>query len=156
MLTFLFILLLMMHLFFVRLKLILVSLWVEISLWPYSFYSPLFSLNFSVPWENKKKKPESTSHNQKQISLRSRSNINTSSTSLSVGQVKVKVTQPCPVTPWTIYTVHGILQAGILEWIAFNFSRGSPQPRDWTQVSHMASSFFATWATREVQEYWCG
>ena len=33
------------------------------------------------------------------------------------------------------YTVHGILQAGILEWGAFPFSRGSSQPRDRTQVS---------------------
>ena len=33
------------------------------------------------------------------------------------------------------YTVHGILQAGILKWVAFPFSRGSSQPRDQTQVS---------------------
>ena len=33
------------------------------------------------------------------------------------------------------YTVHGILQARILEWVAFPFSRGSSQPRDWTYVS---------------------
>ena len=31
------------------------------------------------------------------------------------------------------YTVHGILQARILEWVVFPFSRGSSQPRDWTQ-----------------------
>ena len=36
-------------------------------------------------------------------------------------------------TPWTV--VHGILQARILEWVAFPFSRVSSQPRDWTQVS---------------------
>ena len=36
------------------------------------------------------------------------------------------------------YTVHGILQASILEWVAFPFSSRSSQPRDWTQVSHMA------------------
>ena len=34
--------------------------------------------------------------------------------------------------------VHGILQARILEWVAFPFSRGSSQPRDWTQISHIA------------------
>ena len=34
------------------------------------------------------------------------------------------------------YTVHGILQARILEWVAFPFSRGSSQPRDQTQVSY--------------------
>ena len=34
--------------------------------------------------------------------------------------------------------VHGILQARILAWVAFPFSRGSSQPRDQTQVSHIA------------------
>ena len=33
------------------------------------------------------------------------------------------------------YRVHGILQARILEWVAFPFSRGSSQPRDRAQVS---------------------
>ena len=32
-------------------------------------------------------------------------------------------------------SVHGILQARILEWIGIPFSRGSSQPRDWTQVT---------------------
>ena len=51
-------------------------------------------------------------------------------------EVKVKVTQSCPTlyNPMD-YTVHGILQARILEWVAFPFSRGSSQPRDWIQVS---------------------
>ena len=50
------------------------------------------------------------------------------------------------------YTVHGILQARILEWVAFPFSRGSSQPRDRTQVSHNAGRFFTSWATREAQK----
>ena len=45
------------------------------------------------------------------------------------------------------YAVHGILQARILEWVAFPFSRGSSQPRDQTQVSHIANGFFASWAS---------
>ena len=49
------------------------------------------------------------------------------------------------------YTVYGILQARILEWVAFPFSRESSQPRDWTQVSHMAGEFFTSWAKREAQ-----
>ena len=57
------------------------------------------------------------------------------------------------VTPWT---VHGILQARILEWVAFPFSREFSQPRDWTQVSHIAGKFFTSWATREAQEHWSG
>ena len=48
---------------------------------------------------------------------------------------------------------HGILQARILEWVAFPFSRGSSQPRDQTQVSHIAGGFFTSWATREAQSY---
>ena len=49
------------------------------------------------------------------------------------------------VTPM-VYTVHGFLQARILKWVAFPFSRGSSQPRDQTQVSCMASGFFISWA----------
>jgi len=50
------------------------------------------------------------------------------------------------------YTVHGILQARILEWVAFpwKISRGSSQPRDRTQVSRIAGGFFISWATRET------
>ena len=42
------------------------------------------------------------------------------------------------------YTVHGILQARIVEWVAFPFSRGSSQPRDQTQVSCIAGGFFTS------------
>ena len=57
----------------------------------------------------------------------------------------LKVTQSCPTlcNPMD-YTVRGILQARILEWVAFPFSRGSSQPRDQTQVSHMAGRFFTS------------
>ena len=47
-------------------------------------------------------------------------------------------------------SVHGILQARILEWVAIPFSRGSSQPRDGTQVSYIASGFFIIWATKEA------
>ena len=58
-------------------------------------------------------------------------------------KVKVRVAQSCP-TLWDPidYTVHGILQARILEWVVFPFSRGSSQPRDRTQVSLIAGGFF--------------
>ena len=53
------------------------------------------------------------------------------------------------------YTVHGILQAKILEWVAFPFSRGSSQPRDWTQVSRIAGGFFtSSHANKDVQKRW--
>ena len=42
------------------------------------------------------------------------------------------------------YIGHGILQARILEWIAFPFSRGSFQPRHQTQVSRIAGGFFTS------------
>ena len=51
-------------------------------------------------------------------------------------------------------SVHRILQARILEWVAIPFSRGSSCPRDWTHVSCIASRFFTIWDTREAQE-WC-
>ena len=70
------------------------------------------------------------------------------------------------------YTIHGILQARVLEWVASLFSRGSSQPRDQTQVSCIAGGssqprvqtqvsciaggFFTSWATKEAQEYWSG
>ena len=47
-------------------------------------------------------------------------------------------------------SVHGVVQARILEWSAFPFSRGSSWPRDWTQVSGIAGRFFIIWATREA------
>ena len=50
-------------------------------------------------------------------------------------------------------SVHGILQARILEWVAIPFSKGSSWPRDWTQVSHIAGRFFTIWATTEAQIY---
>ena len=53
------------------------------------------------------------------------------------------------------YTVHGILQGRILEWVAIPFSRESSQLRDWTQVSRTAGKFFTSWATREAQNVFC-
>ena len=49
-----------------------------------------------------------------------------------------------------------ILQARILKWVDVPFSRESSQPRDQTQVSHIAGRFFTIWATRETHEYWSG
>ena len=48
-------------------------------------------------------------------------------------------------------SVHGILQARVLEWVAISFSRGSSRPRDWTWVSRLAGRRFNLWATREAQ-----
>ena len=53
-------------------------------------------------------------------------------------------------------SVHGILQARILVWVAIPFSRGSSQLRDQTQVSCTAGRLFTNWATREARSltYW--
>ena len=63
---------------------------------------------------------------------------------------KVKVAQSCLTlcNPMD-YSVHGILQARILEWVAFPFSRWSSKPRDRNQVSRITGRFFTSWATRE-------
>ena len=59
--------------------------------------------------------------------------------------MKVKVAQSClTLCDPMDYTVQGILQARILEWVAFPFSRGSSQSRDQTQVSHIAGRFFTS------------
>ena len=66
-------------------------------------------------------------------------------------KVKVKVSQSSPTLCDPMdYTVHGILQARILEWVAFPFSRGSSQPKDQTQVFLIAGGFFTNWAIREA------
>ena len=71
--------------------------------------------------------------------------------------VCVKLAQSCPTVYDPMdYKAHEILQARILKSVAFPFSRGSYQPRDQTQVSHIAGGFFTSWATREAQEYWSG
>ena len=69
----------------------------------------------------------------------------------------MKVTQ-LYLTLWDLmdYIVHGILQARIVEWVAFPFSKGSSQARDGTQFSRIAGEFFISWATWETQEYWSG
>ena len=61
---------------------------------------------------------------------------------------EVKVAQSCPTL---CNIVHGILQARILEWVAFPFSKGSSQPRDQIQVSHIVGRFFTSWATRDFK-----
>ena len=74
----------------------------------------------------------------------------------NVWKVKVLVTQLCPIlfdpldcSPPGSF-VYGILQARILQWVAYPFSRGSSQPRDQTWVSCIAGRFFTIWATWEA------
>ena len=65
--------------------------------------------------------------------------------------MNMKVSQSCPTLCHSMdYTDLGILQARILEWVTFPFSRGSSQPKDQTQASHIAGRFFTVWATSEA------
>ena len=50
------------------------------------------------------------------------------------------------------FSVHGILQATILEWLAIPFSRGSSQTRDWTQVSCITGGSITSWTTTEAMD----
>jgi len=66
-----------------------------------------------------------------------------------------EVAQSCPTLCDPVdcrlpgFSVHGILQARILEWVTISFSRGSSQPRDWIRVSSVGDRRFNLWATRE-------
>ena len=73
----------------------------------------------------------------------------------------VLVAQSCPTLCYSVVdcsppdsSVHGILLARILEWVAISFSRASSQPKDWTQVSHISGKSFTVWATREAIRGW--
>ena len=72
-------------------------------------------------------------------------------------ETETEVAQSCPTLcdPMDCslqgFSVHGTFQARVLEWVAIAFSRGSSQPRDQTQVSHITGRRFTIWATREVR-----
>ena len=61
-------------------------------------------------------------------------------------------------TPWTSslpgFSLHGILQARILEWVAISFSRGSSRPRDRTRVPRIPGRCFNLCASREARVSW--
>ena len=72
-----------------------------------------------------------------------------------VSESESEVTQSCPIL-WDPMdcsllgsSIHGILQARILEWVAISFSRASSQPRDGIWVSGIAGRHFTLWASRE-------
>ena len=75
-------------------------------------------------------------------------------TSYKSMKMKVLVAQsyltPCVALPGS--SVHGILQARILEWEAIPLFRGSSRLRDQTRVSYIAGRFFTIWATRETRK----
>ena len=66
-----------------------------------------------------------------------------------VAQLCLTLCNPMDCSP-TGSSVHGILQARIVEWVAIPFSRGSSWLSDQTRASYIADRFFANWATREA------
>ena len=69
---------------------------------------------------------------------------------LAVAQLCLTLCDPVDCSP-PGSSIHGILQARILEWAAISSSRGSSQPRDWTRVSSIGRRILHCWATWEVR-----
>ena len=67
---------------------------------------------------------------------------------VKVTQLHLTLCNPMDCSP-SGCSVHGILRARILEWVAIPFSRGSSQPKGQTWVSCIAGRFFTVWATWE-------
>ena len=71
-----------------------------------------------------------------------------------------EVAQSCPTfcnpvdCSLPVFSVHGMLQARILEWVTISFSRGYSWPRDRTKVSHTGGRCFNLWAIREAPYMW--
>ena len=68
---------------------------------------------------------------------------------LVVAQSCLTLCDPMDCSP-SGFSVHGILQARILEWVAIPFSRGSSWLRDRTWISRTVGKFFTIWATRKA------
>ena len=74
-------------------------------------------------------------------------------------KVKVLVTQSCstfcdPVKcSLSGFSVHGVLQARVLDWVDIHFPRGPSESRDWIWISWFAGKFITVWATKEVRIY---
>ena len=69
-----------------------------------------------------------------------------------LGQMCCWYCQLSPLLYDLFWSIHGIFQARVLEWVAIPFSRRSSWPRDWTRVSHTIGRRFIIWATREVKD----
>ena len=86
--------------------------------------------------------PESGSFQMSQLFASGGQSIGVSASTLGMNLGGGLVIKLCLtlVTPWAImpgFSVHGVFQARILEWVAIYFSRGSSQPRDQTQISYI-------------------
>ena len=105
---------------------------------------------YHVPWHNALK-TDTPGYSDQEKSL------NLSLTGVGVCSQSALVAQLCPAlcNPMDCSlpgsSVHGILQARILEWVDIPFPRGSSQPRDWTWGFCIVGRFFTIWAKGKVQ-----
>ena len=74
----------------------------------------------------------------------------TANNSIFIAQSCLTLCDPIECSP-PGSSVHRFFQARILEQVAISFSRGSSQPRDWTQASHIADRRFTVWAPEKPQ-----
>ena len=78
-------------------------------------------------------------------------NTGVGSLSLLQGTFPAQGSNPgLPHCRWILYQLSHKGSPGILEWVAYPFSMGSSQPRNWTGVSCVAGGFFTNWAIREA------
>ena len=104
------------------------------------------------PWMNILPKVTLSGHSLHHDTLSSLKPVNFSYTTLLCMLVAQSCLTLCDPRDCSLpgSSVHGILQATILECVVFSFSRGYSRPRDRTQVSCLASRFFTSWVTWEV------
>ena len=125
--------------------------------------TPSIILSWKIPWTEEHGGLQSIGsqrvrHNWVHASLLYPSD--STSRYLSGKNQKVKWSESCSVMSDSLWP-HGLYSprnspgqnTGVY---SLPFSRGSSQPRDPTEVSHIAGRFFTSWATREAQEYWSG
>ena len=120
-------------------------------MWPWDFSQGLFSQrisNFPERGILRKALPDHSEIKEEEI----HNYIWKNKYSSAWKNFKVLVTWSCPTLCNLMNSsppgssVHGILQARTLEWVAFPFSRASSQPRDWIPISCIAGKFFTIWA----------
>ena len=106
-----------------------------------------YSINWNNWWRSKKKTKMKTNHDQETVKFWLL--LFSFKKWIESAQLCPTLCDPMDCSP-PGSSVHGILQARILEWVAVPFSRGSFQPRNRTQAFCIAGGFFTAWTTREA------
>ena len=110
----------------------------------------------STTWDSTKvtREPHGREPQIRNLNKQWRSSIKTAGKWAADGSKKSEVAQSWPTLCDPVdcsppgFSIHGIFQAWVLEWVAISFSRGSSWPRDWTRVSCITGRCFTIWATR--------